>query len=227
MACYGMNDGIYHPFEEQRFLAYQTGINTLIAQVHASGGKVVLLTPPPFDPVPLRGKGKLGSMDEQEHGFRLIFEDYNDVLQRYAEWIRDQKDRVACVVDLYAPVMRQLGKARKEAPDFTFANDGVHLNRDGHRILANAILAADGITPSAFEDSVLELEDLVHQRQLLWHNAYLSAVGHQRPGMKEGLPLDEIPNAVQDLTRQINEAVERIRSERSKTEKVKSTSTQN
>src|SRR6056297_631781 len=30
VACYGMNDGIYHPFDEGRFAAYRRGIEELI-----------------------------------------------------------------------------------------------------------------------------------------------------------------------------------------------------
>ena len=31
VACYGMNDGIYYPFSEERFAAYQAGIQQIIA----------------------------------------------------------------------------------------------------------------------------------------------------------------------------------------------------
>jgi hypothetical protein len=48
VACYGINDGIYHPFNEKRFAAYQDGIATLIKKVQASGARLVLLTAPPY-----------------------------------------------------------------------------------------------------------------------------------------------------------------------------------
>src|SRR5690349_5649624 len=32
VACYGMNDGIYYPFEEERFRKYQEGYRKLIAE---------------------------------------------------------------------------------------------------------------------------------------------------------------------------------------------------
>lgn len=54
VACYGVNDGIYHPFSEERFKAYQKGIDTLIKKVQAHGARLVLVTPPPFDPLPMR-----------------------------------------------------------------------------------------------------------------------------------------------------------------------------
>src|SRR5689334_18928170 len=54
--CYGMNDGIYSPFSEERFKKYQDGILKLVAKVEKAGAKAVLMTPPPFDPKPLKDK---------------------------------------------------------------------------------------------------------------------------------------------------------------------------
>jgi hypothetical protein len=56
IACYGMNDGIYYPFAEDRFLRFQQGILKLRSQAAVAGAKVIHLTPPVFDPVPLKGK---------------------------------------------------------------------------------------------------------------------------------------------------------------------------
>ena len=49
--CFGMNDGNYHPFEQQRFEAYQAGVRRLIDRARdEAGARLVLMTPPPFDP---------------------------------------------------------------------------------------------------------------------------------------------------------------------------------
>ena len=47
VACYGMNDGIYYPFSEERFQKYQEGINRLIEKVHAYAHKIQHLLPLP------------------------------------------------------------------------------------------------------------------------------------------------------------------------------------
>ena len=73
VACYGMNDGIYYPFDEQRFAAYQDGINRLIEKVQASGARLILMTPPPFDPLPLRKQGKLRSVDAEKFAWFAIY----------------------------------------------------------------------------------------------------------------------------------------------------------
>lgn len=45
-ACYGMNDGIYLPFDEGRFQKFKDGINWLHDMVVKSGARIVHLTPP-------------------------------------------------------------------------------------------------------------------------------------------------------------------------------------
>ncbi|MEW4486991.1 SGNH/GDSL hydrolase family protein [Thalassoglobus sp. JC818] len=203
VACYGMNDGIYHPFDEDRFEIYQTGINSLIEKVHNSGAKLILLTPPPFDPLPLKMKGKLVSADADEFAYYSIYDKYDDVIKRYSDWILAQKDRVEMVIDLHTPVTKFVAEKRKSDPEFVLSGDGVHLDQEGHRILAEAILNAWGVKLSAEDDQ--SLEKLVHQRQMLWHAAYLSDVGHVRPGMNAGLPLDEAAAKAGELTKQIDD----------------------
>src|SRR3954466_4938596 len=47
-ACYGMNDGIYYPFGEERFAKFRDGIVRLREKAAAAGAKVVHITPPTF-----------------------------------------------------------------------------------------------------------------------------------------------------------------------------------
>ncbi|MDQ3292084.1 MAG: G-D-S-L family lipolytic protein, partial [Bacteroidota bacterium] len=48
-ACYGMNDGIYLPFDENRFAKFKEGINWLHQEVEKTGAKIIHLTPPDYD----------------------------------------------------------------------------------------------------------------------------------------------------------------------------------
>src|SRR6187397_2013159 len=48
-ACYGMNDGIFLPFDESRFQKYREGIIWLHEQITKSGISIVHITPPVFD----------------------------------------------------------------------------------------------------------------------------------------------------------------------------------
>ena len=209
VACYGMNDGIYYPFSDERFETYQQGINTLIEKVKATGATLVLMTPPPFDPLPLRKKGKLRAAGEEEYAWHSIYEDYDDVLKAYSVWVMQQADRVEMVIDLHSPVNEYVAARRRSDPEFTMSGDGVHLNRDGHEIIAHSILRAWDIEPSEIEDE--NLSDLVHQKQSLLHNAYLTHVGHKRPGMKDGLPIEDAKNRAAEIDKQIEDRLVRVR----------------
>lgn len=37
VVCYGMNDGIYHPFADERFAKYKDGIQSLVAKIRKAG----------------------------------------------------------------------------------------------------------------------------------------------------------------------------------------------
>ncbi len=189
VACYGMNDGIYYPFGQERFQAYQAGVNRLIVKVHAAGAKMVLMSPPPFDPVPLRGKGKLKPAGEKKYAYFAMYENYDDVLTRYAKWVMQQKDRVEMVVDLHTPVVKYVAEKRKKNARFTLSPDGIHPNSEGHRLLGETILRAWGVESTT--EPAASLLQLATQRMSLLHDAWLSEVGHKRPGIKPGLPLGE------------------------------------
>jgi len=201
VACYGMNDGIYYPFDRQRFAAYQAGIGRLITAVKATGAKLVLMTPPPFDPLPLKQKGKLRPAGAEKYAWFAIYEDYDDVVGRYAEWVMQQGDRVDLLIDLRAPVLQYVAGRRRDDPEFCMSPDGVHLNREGHRILAAAILKAWGYSDSIPQNKTLL--GLVEQREVLLRDAWLTRVGHKRPGVKAGLPWDKARSQAAELEQKI------------------------
>lgn len=205
VACYGMNDGIYYPFSEDRFKTYQDGVNRLIAKVHASGAKLILLTPPPFDPEPLRGTSKIKPAGEEKYAWFAMYEGYDDVIKRYGNWIMQQADRVEMVVDVHTPVTEYVAEQRRSDPKFTAAPDGVHMNAAGHRILGEVIVKAWGLESNAEPDA--KLLQLVTQKTALLHDAWLSKVGHKRPGVKAGLPLDEAMAKANELEKQIETLV--------------------
>ena len=201
-ACYGMNDGIYYPFSKQRFAAYQRGVDRLIKEVKAAGAKLVLMTPPAFDPLPLKQQGKLLSAGADKYAWFSIYEGYDDVLKRYSKWIMQQQDRVDLTIDLHTPMNLYISQRREQQPDFTMSPDGVHLNEEGHRVLAQVILGALGKENVQLHPDRLKL---VKERQKLLHAAWLSHVGHQRPGVKSGLPLEKALKKAAALDRRIQQ----------------------
>jgi len=150
--CFGINDGIYHPFNEKRFAAYQTGIETLIKKSNAAGAYLIILTPPPFaaagPPFPpgtdtaaqeaLLAKAnaeaeEAAEKDPKKFGYRSAYPYYDQVLARYCKWLLtlDARDRVS-VVDIRTPMLARI----KE----THGGDAIHPNGRGHAIMAETFL---------------------------------------------------------------------------------------
>lgn len=209
VACYGMNDGIYHPFSEERFAIFQDGVNRLIAKVHAAGAKLVLITPPPFDAEAVRPSGKLLPEGKDGYAYFAVYENYDDVIKKYGQWIMEQKSRVGMVIDVHSPVAAFVAQKRKADPKFTAAPDGVHVNSDGHQILAEAILKAWGVESWMPVDP--ELRKLMNARGKLLHDSWLSHVGHKRPGIADGLPVEEARQKAAEIEKQIQPLIDQAR----------------
>jgi len=205
-ACYGMNDGIYYPFSEERFATYQKGLEKLIAEVHAYGAKLILLTPPPFDPIKLQGTKKIRPLGAETYAWFAIYEGYDDVVKKYSRHVLSLKcdERVLTTVDLHTAVTNAFTEQRKTEPNFSFHPDGVHLNAGGHKVMTTAIMKELGITDS-LEDLDEDLYQLVHERQTLLHYSWLTHIGHKRPSTKAGIPLPEARKQAKVLEQKIQD----------------------
>ena len=199
VACYGMNDGIYHPFTQARFEKYQDGMRRLRERAAAVGAKVLHVTPPVFDPMPIRSRTLPAGLTE----YRQPYEGYDEVLGRYSEWLLAQKADGWDVVDVHGPMKQYLSEARRRDPGYRLADDGVHINTTGHWLMAREILrhwgvrdrrvieAVNGEKVLAGEPHGLAILKLVQQEQRILKDAWLTTTGHKRPGMSQGLPLKE------------------------------------
>ena len=143
VACYGMNDGIYHPQSAERMAAFQTGIKKLIAEAKAAGAKIVLLTPPPFDPVPVHNAVLPASAPD--YSYIHPFADYDSVLADYARWEMSLPATDAQVIDIHTPLSNYLAAQRKTDPTFHFSGDGIHPSPAGHLLMALTILRGLGL----------------------------------------------------------------------------------
>lgn len=200
VACYGMNDGIYYPFDPGRFAKYQEGIQWLAEKVHHAHAQLWLLTPPPFDSHPIAKYTLPEGRAEYPSGQSFV--GYDTVLARYSEWLLSQRQIGWNVIDIHTPLNTYLTERRRTEPDFAFAGDGVHLNALGHRLIAREILRAWGApdphlpaieantAPSpGMASPESELTTLVKHRQQLLRDSWLADVHHLRPGMPPGVPL--------------------------------------
>ena len=208
--CYGMNDGIYFPYSDERAARFQAGIQKVREKVLAAGAKVIHLTPAPFDPVPLTGR----TLPAGRTAYPQPFEGYDQVLGQYSKWLVSQRAQGWEVIDLHGPMARLLAERRREDPKFYLAGDGVHPTRQGHWLMAREILrhlgAADSVAKADLPEPWLESDPkteqtlrLVQQRQRLLKDAWLTHTGHKRPGMNPGKPLADAQLEASKITTQL------------------------
>ncbi len=197
-AGYGMNDGIYYPFSEERFVRFKEGIQRLREKVLKTGAQIIHLTPSTFDPLPIKTRTLPAGLD----AYPQPYEGYNTVLDRYSEWLLAQRSSNWNVVDTHGAMNKFLIDRRKTDPMFTLAGDGVHLNDLGHWLIAREVLqylkGSEGISKSQNIGEYLatvtngkEIYSLVQKKQAVLRDSMLATAGHKRPGMSKGLPLEE------------------------------------
>ena len=222
-ACYGMNDGIYLPFDEGRFAKFRDGIERLRAKAQAAGAQIIHLTPPTFHPLSARNQpGADGKAPATTLG------GYNEVLDRYAAWLLEQRAKGWRVIDIHGPMNAFIEEQRKTNPDFVFAGDGVHANDAGHMLMAEQIIAGlapsemkfwhklDGFDPDGNGEWWLDekrfaaCRETIRQRGRILADAWLTDTGHTRPGMAKGLPLAEAKTQAAALEKQIRDEAKQI-----------------
>jgi lysophospholipase L1-like esterase len=207
--CYGMNDGIYQPLDEARLKAFEEGMKSVHEQIATNHVKIIHLTPPVFDPMPI--KEKLSK--EGAAGFSHPYEGYNQVLDRFSGWLISQRSAAWDVADIHGPMNRWLAEERARDPGFNYTKDGVHPDASGHWIMAKQILLYLGASdienahsPAAMMASYAHGEEilkLVHEQEQLLRDAWLNAAGFKRPGVKRGLPPPEAETKSAELDKQI------------------------
>lgn len=196
-ACYGINCGIYQDFDEERFQAYQNGIENLREKVESIGAKIVWVTPPIFDQQSAKRESN-----------------YDDVMDRYSQWLVSKRRDGWQVIDLHSAMAREVGLRREADPEFTFQRDGVHTNEAGEWFMASRMIEwfGDGAAHNADSLSAMlrranlptELYGKVKTRMSILRDAYLTKSKHVRPGIKVGLPVEEAIQQAATLTEEID-----------------------
>jgi len=178
VACYGINDGIYQPLDPQRFAAYRDGIIRLRLACIKAGAKIVVMTPPLYSP-DNRPKDAIN---------------YNGVMDAYAAWLVEQKAAGWQVIDIRPKLRDAVAAAKQADPKFIYAKDNLHPGDEGHLFIAQAVwpelakyMKWKPVTPFA-EGAKFKI---LQQSMTVLRNAWLTQVGHKRPGVAVGMPLDE------------------------------------
>jgi lysophospholipase L1-like esterase len=204
-ACYGMNDGGSLPPDATGARRFTEAVTKLRDAATKAGVKrVVLCTPPVFD--------DKGDAPQKFH---------DENLARYAAWLLSKRAEGWDVVDIHTPMRRALDEGRAKNPAFKFADDGVHPGREGHWLMAREILAQffganlDGVASAEdlFPAHGSEIRPLVHERMVLLFDAWMTQIGHKRPGVaggpgvKPGPSITEANTKAADLAHRIRLAM--------------------
>ena len=210
VASYGMNDGIYQPFDEAYFKKFQDGMRWLHETVVKSGAKIIHVTPTMFDYPVLKTK----VLDTGAKGLTPFDPAYDDVLDRYSKWLVDQRRQGWDVVDVHGTMRQMTAQHRKTDPAYTLTRDGIHPSDAGCWVMAREILLHWGAPADiARMDSIEPLLEgqpqgnnllaLVRQQQHILRDAWLSEAGHLYPGHKKGMPLPEAQKHAAELAQKI------------------------
>jgi lysophospholipase L1-like esterase len=181
-ACYGMNDGIYHPWSAERQQAYQQGIQDLVGRCQERSIKLVLITPPPFEAQPIQDR--LVGPEASEFGYKYPFEDYDQVLQRYSDWLLGLASEELWVIDWHDTINDHMQTIREKDPAFTFTRDGIHPSPAGHFFMARVLADYLGVYsfPELSWESFSAQEDYqtVAKDRAERSEAWLKYVGYTR-----------------------------------------------
>ncbi|MBE1445456.1 GDSL-type esterase/lipase family protein [Paenibacillus sp. OAS669] len=217
VACYGMNDGIYHPLSEDRFAAYRSGMLSLVHKIRQAGAKAIVMTPPPFDVKSINrelAEQPGGEEAASSYSWKNPYAKYNDVLKAYAEWCLTLQDEVDAVVNIYDPLAKDFEQAHAQNPDYS-SGDGIHPNARGHWVIARTLLGRlFNITLERVPEYVSQPESeqpqwfrLVLERHRMLSASWKEHVGHTNPNKTQALPLAEALDRAAELDLQIQGAV--------------------
>jgi lysophospholipase L1-like esterase len=190
IACYGMNDGIYHPQSPDRMAAYQKGMKQLIKTCRSAGVTgFVLMTPPPFDPVSaLTKRESFGPDQDDAYSYKFPYKEYDDVLADYGEWLLTlDNGKDILVADVHQALSGYTDQQRTDDPEFSLSQDGVHPQFTGHLLMADTVLGKLGVSVddsdiAAQEQSIQQdpLFKLVDERSRLLGDSWRKYAGYIR-----------------------------------------------
>ncbi len=113
--------------------AYETGLRSLVDRIRAVGSRVILCTP-----------SVIGEKATGENPLDAMLDEYSDVTREVAT------DMKTGLVDLRMAFVDHLAKANPDGKEKgTLTSDGVHLNPDGNRFVADRMLEGLGVAIEA------------------------------------------------------------------------------
>ena len=133
LSC-GVND-VWHGKRGVDLESYKKNITEIVTRAQAAGVKVMILT---------------STMIKEDQS-----NDLNQKLAPYNEFLRMLAKKKKCLLaDLNADMQAALKKFPADAPKGKqLTGDGVHMNKDGNKMMAKGVAKAFGLTNQQFDDS--------------------------------------------------------------------------
>ncbi len=133
--CYGINDGIYHPYTDANFQKYKNGVQLFLEKMEKSGIPIILLTPPPFA-IKENAKEILKSNGDTNYSWANPYHDYDaDVILKFRNYILSiDHPLVKSIIDIYQPLNDQ--------KEVAYGDDPIHPNIQGHQLIGQTIIDA-------------------------------------------------------------------------------------
>lgn len=185
-ACYGINDGIYQPLDDERFAAFKAGVQKLTEQCKTAGvTELFLITPPIYD------------LPANAPGFN-----YDSVMTEYAKWETTLDLPGVHVIDLHT-AMRKARDARADG----FSKDHVHPGDEGHLLMAKTILAAFNVQVP--DESVAAVKadplfKLVDEKRKLRATQWMKHIGYSREKSVAPQPLGTVEADAAEIQKKID-----------------------
>ena len=225
--CYGMNDGNYYPARDDIQQAYLDNLERLINLIHETGARIILLTPPPFDPISKPQKNLL-LPGQAVYGYGQTYSLYDDTLVALGALAKGRfGHEVAMTVDIHTPLADYIATSRQQDAGYRYG-DGVHPPLDGHLAFALAILNGIGESSEKAHQLLTQLtgvglktnsgaKDATEPQQQLWKSILnrfnpLSRAYRENtfPGLnREPLSLDETFEKAEEQERELRKRIHR------------------
>lgn len=194
ISCYGMNDGIFLPFDEDRFKKFKQGIQWVCSTAHEYNTNLLHITPPAY-------------FNEQNR-------EYERVVELHANWLLEKSAKDDwMVLDIFHPLKTRQKQSKFSNINASLYGDGIHPNLLGHKLIASELLGFldSSIQLDKFPGSLLfeihqygeQILKYIQKRQRYLRNAWLSKIGHSRPNLDEGMSIEKALQKSQTIEKKI------------------------
>lgn len=208
---YGLNDGMYAKFDETRFEAFKNGVMTAIEKINASGARMIIMTPTPFDNRSFMGE--MSGESEDSCSYFMPYRNYNDTLKKYSEWLLTLSDKVYKVIDIFGAVCEYVQGRYMVNPQYS-SGDGIHPNNVIHWLIACKILKSllnISVTrvPKYVENpSTNEVFLYLWKNNKLLSDSWREHIGHDNINKDKALPISEAMDAYTSTKETIAELIQ-------------------